>query len=162
MDGSANQQSGAELTLRSNTDAVIARVGRGSDVISALRTAGYSRHSAKRIIAIGNGGHPDVTDDGLRAACQALVQATEAAAAEVDAALGERWKLLATTGDDWRSIAELLKRRNPEEWLVTEKTELELAGSVGVRSEDAVLEALRRMQEESGHAPSIEPGEAVA
>lgn len=151
MDDSATHtMSGAEATLRAKTDAAIERVQNGATIQAALRAAGYSRSSIRRILAIGNGGEPSVTDEGLRDACRTVVQAADATAAEVDAALAERWKFLASVGDDWRSIAELLKRRSPEEWNVAERSEIELSGGVEARSEDATLAALARLRAESG------------
>lgn len=139
----------AERVLRERTKAIVARISSGAKPYAAMGASGYANYQTRRILSIAAGGEPQIDDPWYREACEAIAQAITTAASEQDALLAERWRELAIEGDDWRSIAELLKRRNPDEWAVTERSEVELAGGVEMRSEDAVLAALARLKGEA-------------
>lgn len=145
-DGKADTMSAAEKRVRDATAAIVERATSGSKPMTALARSGFNYPQSTAILKIGNGGDPSVTDEGYRDACESLVQAMNVAVATVDDELADRWTALAKKGDDWRSIAELLKRRNPDEWAVTERSEVELAGGVEVRTNDAVLAALEALR----------------
>jgi hypothetical protein len=148
-DGKAETMSAAEQRVRDATAAIVERVANGSKPRAALAMSGYGRGQANDVLTIGAGGQPHVTDEGYRAACTELVEQITVAAATVDHALAERWREIAVDGGDWRAIAELLKRRDPDEWAVTERSEVELAGGVEIRGEDAILAALADLRGES-------------
>lgn len=144
--GKAETMSASEQRLRGATSAIVKRVRSGMKPIGAITGSGYTKGQARTILATAAGGHRDVTDDGYRAACVELAGQIDEAMSSVDERLIERWHKLAEEGDDWRSIAELVKRRDPDEWAVTERSEVALDADVNVRGEDAVLAALARLK----------------
>lgn len=127
--------------LRSEQTAIIARISSGAKPITALGISGFTRKEAKLILSIGAGGEPSITDQDYRDACKDLAQAALIASSKVDAALEARWHKLAYEGDDWRSVAELSRRRNPDEWNVEERIDV----NQSIRSDDAVLDALKSL-----------------
>ncbi len=140
--------SSAERSLRKQIPAIIGRVKHGAKPLAAITASGYTYQQARNILAIADGGKPEITDNGYRNACKLLRKKLDQTGAEVDALLALRWQQIAVAGDDWRSIAELLKRRNPDEWAVTERSEVAIDADVTTRSDDAILDALNKLAAE--------------
>lgn len=148
------QMSAAERRLRDETAAIIRRVESGATTTAAMRMSGYQPWQARQILTIAAGGEADVTDEGYRAACERLASALNIAIGHQEAALAARWAKLAHESGDWRAPAELLKRRNPDEWNPVEKRDMQIDADVRTehRSEDAVLTALKQLTESDTNA----------
>lgn len=149
MEGKRQPISTAEQAIKKNTAAIVKRIANGATITAAFGMSGYTKPQTRMIISIAQGREPEVTDKGYRKACESLHQKIVVAIAKQEHDLAKHWRKLAVEGDDWRSIAELLKRRNPEEWAVTERSEVSFDGDVNVRAEDAVLKALAALRGEA-------------
>ena len=136
------EASAAERQLREQMPFIVARVRVGSSPISAFGCSGYETHRARKILAIAAGGEPDVTDGGYRAACEDIASSLHAAQSERDGELAAAWRGMAM--QDWRAAQAFLERRSPDEWTATQQVSVD--ATINTRSEDAVLEALKRVQ----------------
>lgn len=128
----------AERTLREQAPFIVARIRAGSAPIASFGASGIRPAIARSILAIADGGEPDVKDEGYRAACEQVVQRIRAAAAERDGELAASWAQHATK--DWRAAKAYLEARSGEEWQPTQQVQID--GEIRGRSEEAVLDAL--------------------
>lgn len=135
--------SAAERRLRENAAHIVARIRIGSAPIASFGAAGIRPIVARQIFAIADGGEPDITDEGYRAACEQIVQQIRAATAERDGELAAAWREHAL--GDWRAAKAYLEARSGDEWQPTQQVKLD-ADVTDARSEDAILDALKALE----------------
>jgi len=143
-------QSTAEKNLRAETPEIIKRVEAGASILAAAGMSGIPANTCREYLTIGTGGLETITDTGLRKACKQFAEAVQIATAKQEAALAARWHKIAHEENDWRAIAELLKRKNPNEWNPVEKQEVALDADVTThRAETEIINALKQLETET-------------
>lgn len=138
----------AQRRLMEQTPWIVLRVRMGSSPVSAFGASGYTAKQCREVLAIADGGLPDVTDDGFRDACRDIAAKLHGAQSERDGELAAAWREIALK--DWRAAKEYLERRSPDEWTATQQISVDADVRTEGRSDDAVLAALAKLQGKSG------------
>lgn len=141
----AHEMSTAELRLRTEAAHIVARVRAGSSPVSAFGASGFTAAQCRQALAVGDGGHLDITDEGYREACESLSGMLHASQSERDGELAAAWREMAM--GDWRAAKAYLETRSPDEWTATQQISID--ADVNVRGDDEVLAALAALRGET-------------